>query len=80
MKTITIVITVPDGVTVEPQVTTTAGNGPQAVASVAAAPTGAPPACPRHGGDKVKVSKFGGWYCTATDDNEEKGYCTWKAK
>ena len=77
MKTITITITVPDGVTVEPQVTTPAQNAPQAPA---AAPTGAPPACPKHGADKVKVSKFGGWYCTAADDSEEKGYCAWKQK
>lgn len=80
MKTITITITVPDGVDFTPQVTTTAQNGPQAAAAPQAAPAGAAPACPRHGADRVKTSKFGGWYCTAADDSEEKGYCAWKQK
>ena len=79
MKTITLTIQVPDGVDVQ-IATTPAQNGPQTAAAPAAASTGATPACPRHGSEKVKVSKFGGWYCTAQDDSEEKGYCAWKAK
>ena len=70
MKTFTITITVPDGVTVDAQT----------VAAAPAAPAGPAPVCPKHGGEKVKPSKFGGFYCTAQDDSEEKGYCAWKAK
>lgn len=69
MKTITISITVPDGVEV-----TVSGQQ---------APTAGPastPVCPKHGPDKVKPSKFGGFYCQAADDEEPKGYCSWKAK
>lgn len=78
MKTITITITVPDGVDFNPVVTSTpAQNAPQAPA---AAQGGASPVCPKHGAEKVRPSKFGGFYCTAPDDSEDKGYCTWKAK
>lgn len=75
MKTITITITVPDGVEVTPrvdQLDVVRHNAPQV-------PQGAP-VCPKHGAEKVKPSKFGGVYCTAQDDSEEKGYCAWKAK
>lgn len=75
MKTITITITVPDGVDFTPAVTTTAQNGPSAPA-----PAGVAPVCPKHGGEKVKPSKFGGFYCTAADDSTDKGYCSWKAQ
>lgn len=78
MKTITITIEVPDGVDFHPVVTSQpAQNAPQAAATPQG---GSQPVCPRHGGEKVKPSKFGGWYCTAADDDTEKGYCTWKAK
>lgn len=78
MKTITITVTVPDGVDFNPVVTSTpAQNAPQAAAPAA---TGAPPVCPKHGSEKVKPSRFGGFYCTASDDSEEKGYCSWKQK
>ena len=79
MKTITIQITVPDGVDVQ-IATTPAQNGPQAAAPGIAVPGGASPVCPKHGAEKVKPSKFVGVYCTAPDDSEEKGYCAWKAK
>lgn len=75
MKTITITIEVPDGVTVTPQVTTTGQNAPATAVHANATPT-----CPKHGPDKVKPSKFGGVYCTAVDDSEEKGYCSWKQR
>lgn len=70
MKTITIQITVPDGVEV-------AVSGPGGPLPGPAAST---PVCPKHGAEKVAPSKFGGWYCKAADDDEPKGYCSWKAK
>lgn len=76
MKTITLTITVPDGVDVQ-IATTPAQNAPQ---GHAAAPAASGATCPKHGAEKVKPSKFGGVYCTAPDDSEEKGYCSWKAK
>lgn len=78
MKTITITLTIPDGVGFNAVTTTTpVQNAPQAAASHAGASTGV---CPKHGAEKVKPSKFGGVYCTAQDDSEEKGYCAWKQK
>ena len=76
MKTITLTIQVPDGVDVQ-IATTPAQNGPVIGFD---ATKGAPPVCPKHGAEKVRDSKFGGVYCTAQDDSEEKGYCAWKAK
>jgi len=76
MKTITLTITVPDGVDVQ-IATTPAQNAPQAAATAPATPTRS---CPKHGAEKVRESKFGGVYCTAPDDSEEKGYCSFKAK
>ena len=77
MKTITLTIQVPDGVDV--QIATTPAQT-QAAAPGIAVPGGASPLCPKHGAEKVKPSRFGGVYCTAQDDSEEKGYCAWKAK
>lgn len=75
-KTITIVITVPDGVEVTPRVEATEvlrrPDGTQALPPN--------PVCPKHGAEKVKPSKYGGVYCTAADDNEERGYCKWQQK
>lgn len=75
MKTITITIQVPDGVTVDGVTTVTAQNAPQAAAAPASASV-----CPKHGANHVKPSKFGGVYCTAADETEAKGYCRWSAK
>ena len=79
MKTLTITITVPDGVEVA-VASQPAQNGPQAAAPGIAVPGGASPVCPKHGAAKVAPSKYGGVYCTAPDDSEERGYCAWKQK
>lgn len=34
-------------------------------------------ACPDHGPDSVRPSKYGGLYCTARD---EDGFCKWTSK
>lgn len=77
MKTITISITVPDGVEVQ-----VAQGAPQpaAPASPPVQP-GTAPVCPKHGPDKVKPSTKGpGFYCTAHDDSGPRGYCTWSVR
>lgn len=74
MKTLTITITVPDGVDVQ------VATAPAQTQAAAPVQSGATPVCPKHGAEKVKPSKFGGVYCTAADDSEEKGYCSWKHK
>ena len=77
MKTITLTITVPDGVDVQ-IATTPAQNGPQAAAPVQG---GATPVCPKHGAEKVKPStKFTGYFCTAQDESTERGYCRWQQR
>lgn len=68
MKKIVIEISVPDGVEVQ--------VGSSAPATVPAST----PVCPTHGAEKVKPSKYGGFYCTAADDSQERGYCVWKVK
>lgn len=76
MKTITITIEVPDGVEFHPVVSSTpAQNAPQQPATAQVGSV-----CPKHGAANVKPSKFGGVYCTAADESEAKGYCSWKAK
>jgi hypothetical protein len=90
MTEIVIRLTVPDGTTVTveqgngytspPNTTTvppnTAQQPPQATQSGDLWPTGS---CPLHGAEKWKESKFGGYYCTAKDDSQDKGYCTLKS-
>lgn len=85
MKTITLTITVPDGVEVavsqqvgSPVASTPVQNGPQGVAAVAA---GTSPICPKHGAEKVKPStKTPGFYCTHPDESGPRGYCTWSSR
>ena len=58
------------------------GPAPQASPAAAATPAttengGTPPSCPRHN-VLMRVSKYGGFYCTAQDP--EGGYCDQKVR
>jgi len=69
MKTITLTITVPDGV--EVAVSAPGGPPPQVPAST--------PVCPKHGEKKVRASSKPGkaFYCAETDSTTRSGYCAW---
>lgn len=80
MRTITIQITVPDGVDVQ-VATTPPQNGPGRPPTPQVAPSGAMPSCPTHGPDKVKASTKGpGFFCSAHDENGPRGYCSWSVR
>ena len=74
MKTITLTLTIPDGVEVKVEQTTT----PKPVSPTNGDhwPEGE---CPKHGPDAWKDSRFGGMYCTAKDPSTQKGYCVIKS-
>jgi len=52
---------------------------PPANNTQAPAQAAAQAACPTHGAERVRPSKFGsgGLYCTGADPETEKGYCKW---
>lgn len=88
MKTITISITVPDDVELAVQTSpptnlhhssTYEGQEPPHDLPASQGGTWPAGACPKHGPDKWDVSKFGGHYCKAHDDSQERGYCTIKS-
>ena len=74
-KTITISITVPDGVEVQ-----VAGNAPAPANAEVSVGDWPGDECPKHGPDHWSESKFGGYYCTAKDPSQQpKGYCVLKS-
>lgn len=72
-------LTVPDGTTVKVEQQPTQGGF-----SAPAVAGGETAMCPRHGAEHVKESQYGGFYCTAKEEDPKfanpRGYCRWKSR